>query len=423
MSKTVVALFDDRSDAHKALSKLVDAGIDRKNISLIASDADGEYKRYVDTDDDANEAAEGAADGAKAGGIIGGIGGLLLGLGVFAVPGLGALAVAGPIASTLVGAGAGAATGGLIGALVGAGVPDDDAEFYAEGVRRGGTLVMVDATDANVDRVVDVLNASNPIDLEDRSAYWRENGWTGYDADTAAYTADEVDTERTSYAAYTPRTETIATEGEEVLEVVEEELKVGKREVQTGGVRVHKHVGERPVEEDVTLREEHVTVERRAVNRPATEADFTTGDRVVEMVETAEEVVTAKEARVVEEVVVGKEAMQHTETVRDTVRFTEIDIEHLDSDYTTFRDDFTTHYQATYSGKGDFDSYEPAYRYGYALASNEAYAERDWDDAFEASIRRDWDERYGDTYGPFDRMGDAIKEGWYKTKSAVDAMV
>ena len=121
------------------------------------------------------------------------------------------------------------------------------------------------------------------------------------------------------------------------IPVVEEELKVGKREVERGGVRVETRVEERPVEEQVNLREERVRVERRPVDRPASEADFNEAQhgRSFEVREKSEEAVIGKEARVVEEVVVGKEAQERTETVRDTVRKTEVDVVETDRDAKT----------------------------------------------------------------------------------------
>jgi len=118
-------------------------------------------------------------------------------------------------------------------------------------------------------------------------------------------------------------------EGQTAIPVVEEELQVGKREVERGGVRVRTEVQERPVEEKVNLREEHVRVERRPVDRPASEADINRARQggTIEVREKAEQPVVQKQARVVEEVVVGKEATQRTETVRDTVRRTDVDVE------------------------------------------------------------------------------------------------
>ena len=115
--------------------------------------------------------------------------------------------------------------------------------------------------------------------------------------------------------------------GDQTIEVVEEELQVGKREVQTGGVRVRSRIVERPVEEHLRLRTEHVRVERNPVNRPATEADMKNTE--IEMTEHAESAVSSKEARVVEEIKVGKEVEEHEEVVRDTVRSTEVDVEEV----------------------------------------------------------------------------------------------
>ena len=118
--------------------------------------------------------------------------------------------------------------------------------------------------------------------------------------------------------------------GETAIPVVEEELHVGKREVERGGVRVESRVTETPVEEQVQLREERVHVERRPVDRPVGDAENLFREGTLEVSERAEEAVVAKEARVVEEVVVGKEVAERTETVRETVRRTDVSVEEID---------------------------------------------------------------------------------------------
>ena len=122
-------------------------------------------------------------------------------------------------------------------------------------------------------------------------------------------------------------------EGRASVPVVEEQLHVGKREVERGGVRVRSTVQEKPVEAEVTLREERAVVERRPVDRPASESDFARAgrDAAVEVRERAEVPVVDKHARVVEEVIVGKEVEQRTETVRDTVRRTDVEVEEVDA--------------------------------------------------------------------------------------------
>ena len=184
-------------------------------------------------------------------------------------------------------------------------VADDDRHAYGEGIRRGGYLLSADVAEGHADEAVRILDGGNSVDLDQRTADWRGSGWTGRFAATGTGT-------------------------EEVIPVVEEELRVGKREVERGGARVRSYVREIPVNEQVSLREEHVNVERRPVDR-ALGADELTGDafreRTVEMTETAEEAVIGKTARVVEEVVVSKTADTRTETVSDTVRRTEVEVE------------------------------------------------------------------------------------------------
>ena len=113
--------------------------------------------------------------------------------------------------------------------------------------------------------------------------------------------------------------------GKDYIPVVEERLTVGKREVNRGRVRVRSYVVETPVQEQVSLRQEHVDIERRAVDRPASDADF--AERTIEAREYVEAPVVHKDARVVEEVDLSKNVESHTETVRDTVRKTEVEIE------------------------------------------------------------------------------------------------
>jgi uncharacterized protein (TIGR02271 family) len=115
--------------------------------------------------------------------------------------------------------------------------------------------------------------------------------------------------------------------GEQVIPIVEEQVRVGKREVERGRVRVRSYVVETPVTEQVTLREEHVEVQRRAVDRPLTAADDAFREQVIEATETREEAVVSKEARVVEELTIRKDAAEHIETVQDTVRRTEVEID------------------------------------------------------------------------------------------------
>jgi stress response protein YsnF len=262
--------------------------------------------------------------GAGVGAAVGGLGGLLVGLAALAIPGVGPVLAAGPLAAALAGAGIGAVAGGLIGALTDAGVPEEQAGLYAEGVRRGGTLVTVSAADGEADRIVDILERHNPVDIDRRAASWRESGWTGYEAGAEPYTADVIESERERYRA------SELSEGEQTrIPVVEEDVKVGKHAYERGRIRVHSRVEERPVEETVSLREEQAHVERRPVDRPARPGEMNEAfkERTIEVTETAEAPVVAKEQRVVEEVVVSKDVRERQETVRDKERRTEVEVE------------------------------------------------------------------------------------------------
>lgn len=191
--KTVVALYDEIEDARDAVEDLVDAGVTRGDVSLIARDVDNQYSRYVDGDEAAEQVGEAAAVGATGGAVIGGLAGVLVGMGALAIPGIGPVVAAGPIAAGLTGAGMGALAGGLLGALAGWGIPEGEAEYYAEGVRRGGTLVAVKVSDERAEDVVDILEDHNPVDVERRAEYWRsEYDWTGYDAEAEPYDADQL---------------------------------------------------------------------------------------------------------------------------------------------------------------------------------------------------------------------------------------
>jgi uncharacterized protein (TIGR02271 family) len=197
-------------------------------------------------------------------------------------------------------------------------------------------------------------------------------------------------------------------QGEARLPVVEEELQVGKRQVERGGIRVYSRVEERPVEEQVSLREEHVHVERRPVDRPASEADLTNfKEGTIELTETAEVPVVAKEARVVEEVVVGKEATEHTETIRDTVRRTDVEVEQVagssagasgSDDFSRYESDYRSNFQTAFAGNEyTFDQARPAYQFGHTFAGSR---QGEWS-SVESDARRDWESRNPGTWEKF----------------------
>ncbi len=196
--KTLVALYDHLSDARAAVDELVLQGVPRDSINLVANDASRQYEDELSRDrNNPRHEHDGASTGAAVGTVLGGLAGLLVGLGAFAIPGVGPIVAAGPIIAILTGAGAGAATGGIVGALADLGVPEDDAHTYAEGIRRGGSLVSVRLGAAEAARVSDILESHNPVDVESRGSTWQEGGWsTRFDANMAAYQPSEIAAER-----------------------------------------------------------------------------------------------------------------------------------------------------------------------------------------------------------------------------------
>jgi hypothetical protein len=192
--KTVVGLMNNREEAQLVVQDLVNSGFQRDAISIMAGDQEGlgykeglgyqgeEYK----SEGEGEARTEGAMKGAGTGAAVGGAAGLLVGLTGLAIPGIGPIIAAGPIAALFAGAGVGAVAGGAIGALTKMGVPEEDAHYYAEGVKRGGFLVTVSADDQNADLAAVVMRRHGAIDIDQQAQTWRQEGWTRFD-ETAPY--------------------------------------------------------------------------------------------------------------------------------------------------------------------------------------------------------------------------------------------
>jgi uncharacterized protein (TIGR02271 family) len=189
-----------------------------------------------------------------------------------------------------------------------------DTAVYDRSLESGSTVVTVKVPQHHLTQVMDILERHDPIDIDERAM--------GYGVENAVPGPNNA-----SHVNASPVIGAGGRVGEgEAIPLTEETLSVGKRAVNRGTTRVRRYVVETPVEENVSLRDETVAVERRPVadTRPVTHADFT--DKVVEVAETAEEAVVSKTARVKEEVVIHKEAAERTETVRDTVRREDVEI-------------------------------------------------------------------------------------------------
>lgn len=358
MARTVIALYDDFAAANAAVRDLTDSGFPRNDISIMASDATGEYSRYMNTTNAEgtnapSDAASGVGVGAGIGAVIGGLGGLLIGLGALTIPGIGPVITAGPLAAALTGlagAGAGAVaggvTGGILGALVDMGVPNDAAQYYAEGIRRGGTLVSVRTDDNMAERARDIMNLHNPVDINERANQWREAGWTGFDTGASSYT--------------------------------------GERMQGTAGQDVH----------DLQVSEGTITMPNP--DKPVQESnwqqnDFQTG------------------------VGTGQENNPNATTWQDeTYQGTNMTPQY--GDFNSYDAGFRNHFSTTMAGSGyTYEQYQPAYRYGYDLATNARYRDRDWEQV-EPEAAQYWNER---NPGTWERIRDAVHYAWQEIKDTV----
>lgn len=157
-SKKVIGVFHSEKEAISAINSLFDQGYHTDDISIIAKER---KDRNLIENETGTKADEGAATGMATGGIIGGVGGLLAGLGALAIPGIGPIVAAGPIAAAIGGATIGAGAGGLVGVLIGMGIPEEQAKKYEGYVQQGEILVLVDADAERRQRIYDSFRSNN----------------------------------------------------------------------------------------------------------------------------------------------------------------------------------------------------------------------------------------------------------------------
>jgi len=274
---------------------------------------------------------------------------------------------------------------------------ESDRELYGEAARRGSVAVSVDLSDTNSEtRALQILERYKPIDLDRSAAEWRQQGWSGHAAAATTATASRASAAATTNRATAQTSGTAA--GSTVIPVVEEELRVGKRQVRTGGIRVYSKVTEKPIEEQVQLRQEHVSVQRRPTDRPVTDADRAFSERTIEATETAEQAVVSKEARVVEEVTLNKNVEQTTQTVRDKVRRSDVAVEQIAGD---------AHARSATFAPDQFVA---------ELASDQRYRGRDWT-TLEPDVRKTFEQRYPGN--KWDQVKDTIRQGYDKVRQKV----
>jgi len=417
MQHILIAVFEDRSDAERAQAELLSSGFSKQEARISRADATGQ------TDSVTGSPAEASADSGHDEGVIGSVRHFFHDL-------------------------FGTDTG-------------THAEKYTEALGRGHHVLTVTAADEpEVERAADIVEKYGPVDIDEKAAEWsgapgagaesmRMSGAGGMQSDLSrspdtSYQTQSLNDDTasgggnltpggggsgflqtpqsgslqrgTSTESLTGSARATALQGaagaasRTAIPVVEERLKVGKREVQKGGVRVYSRLVETPVSESVGLREEHVNVERHKVDQPIGTDSNAFNEQKIELRETNEEAVVEKSARVVEEVVVGKQVSERQQQIQDTLRHTEVQVEQLgaqDEDY------FRRHWQSTFGASGGrYEDYAPAYGFGAEMAGDTRYRGRSWDQV-ETDLKSGWDTRYGGSgESTWERFKAAIRHGW-----------
>lgn len=363
--KTVIGLFRDRQEAIATISDLKRVGAHDADISVLSSESlDDLAGIHLDT---------------------------------VSIPGMGQLAAGGPLTTFLHTGAAESSPDLLTGALVKMGIPRGEAVRYVEGVRRGCTLETVSIDDDHAAQALKVMQ-SHAI---------------GDD-----FQGQELQGVETPRGANAEREWELSNDRSASVPIVQEELQIGKQQQNAGGIRVETHVASTPVEERVELRNERVDVERRSVDRPVTANDDVFRERSLEVTATTERPVVTKQARVIEEILLKKDVEHRTETIKDTVRRTEADVQRVgtqDADY-----GYREHYDRELSGRAanddygsDYDAYKPAYAFGGGLRTDRRFQGESWDEV-EPNARSAWEER---NPGTWERMKMAVRHAWERAKS------
>jgi len=391
MQHTLIAVFDNRSDAQGAMNELLAAGFDRTMLRM---------------------SEEGGATGMAASATTG--------------------------ASPQADEGIGASIKHFFTDLFSDDTDTVHRQKYTTALDRGHHALTVTASsEAEVERAADIVEGFGPVDIDEKSAQWDGQPAMGSDVayssagsvqgagmsgsqqyDVGTGTAGAGNVQGSSLSGSQQRD----TGTDAAIPVVQEQLKVGKREVQRGGVRVYSRIVETPVQENLSLREEHVHVERRPVDQqidPGAAAAFK--EQSIELRETGEEAVVQKTARVVEEVVISKDVTERQESINDTVRHTEVEVEQLGTqsandgtaygtqaadDDTAYRSHWTSNYATTGT---PYEQYAPAYSYGSTMAGQ--YRGREWNDV-ESDMRTQWEARNSGSPSTWEQFKGAIRHGW-----------
>jgi uncharacterized protein (TIGR02271 family) len=303
MAQTVVGFFDDATQAQRAVEQLVSNGFDRSQID-VSSGGSGNSSSTVST----SGSSDYGHDNDRESGITRFFKNLF-------------------------------------------GDDDDEADRYSRVGARSNSIVTVHAQSSDeAERAADLLDDYGAVNVNERAAEYDRTGTSTGVGTTALSGMDRTgdsDYDRTSAYSDSDRRTDVGDshDRDATINRLEEDLEVGKRTVERGGVRVRSRIVERPVEETIRLREERVTVERNPVDRSANRDELANfEERDIELTERAEVPVVNKEARVVEEIRVSKDVEEREETIRDTVRHTEVNVENLGTNDTRGTTNLDTDY-------------------------------------------------------------------------------
>lgn len=372
MQHTLVAVFDNSTDAQKAMNELLSSGFHGSEMRLSSGDSS---IPALDSPTSANEDVS-IGDSIK----------------------------------------------GFFSDLFGS-APNDRSAMYSDAVSRGNCVLTVTTrSEPEVERAADLIEGFGPINI-DEHRHAQTNATSDMATSAMAQGAQRTSQQSMSMQSgsgssmgsnaiapqdtSTDSSRQFAETESKAIPVVREELQVGKREVQRGGVRIFSRVVAEPVDESLNLREEHVSVQRHSVDQPIDpDDDMAFTATTIDMLESAEEAVVSKTARVVEEVTIGKDVTNREEHIRDTLRHTEVEVENVAGD----DNDYRSHWNSNFAATGrSYDEVAPAYQYGSSMRRTELYRGHAWDEV-EPELRNDWNQRNpGSTW---ESIKAAVRHGW-----------
>lgn len=378
MPKVIVGLYERIENARDAVQELMHTGFAPDSVSLVAARRDNrraggpqEYEKDYQVEKGTKDPAEGAGEGA----LLGGLTGLVIGAGLLAIPGIGPVLAAGPLVGALAGAGVGAASGGLFGALILSGIPNEEAGYYSEAVRRGDILVTVNTPDDMADRAIEIMEGYDPVDVQRRVEEWRSTGWTGYDDTAGPHEA----------------------RGPEIAH--RDAMAAGDVWKETGADRA-------PGQETDTS----FDIERER------ELQSDGGGVAMGSVEQSRQESGAYDDRFLERARTGDTAPLSAE---DTSDWADDGTDYSrGADYNLYERELRRNYDKTYASSGlGYDRYESAYRYGYVLGTTDDYADRQWSD-IENEARSKWEAEHRES-GTWEQVKQAICHGWAEVRGEV----